>query len=129
MNYVDKFLKSGWLNKAEKMIDNPEKMNELLSKTDTLKDKKGLEKVKDEFLLLCSFIKDVTTGRYKDYSKWSLTLIVASVIYVVSPLDIIPDFLVVAGLLDDVAIIVWTINKLKEELRKYKEIKGHHKEG
>jgi uncharacterized membrane protein YkvA (DUF1232 family) len=99
----------------------------LLDKTSKYRDKKGLAKVKDEFIRLCNYIRDVTTGKYKDYSGWSLTLIVASIIYVVSPLDIIPDFLVGAGLIDDVAIVLWTFKKLKEELdnyRKYEEREG-----
>lgn len=127
MNYIDRFLKSGWLSKAEKCIDNPEKVKELLDKTSKYRDKKGLAKVKDEFIRLCNYIRDVTTGKHKDYSGWSLTLIVASIIYVVSPLDIIPDFLVGAGLIDDVAIVLWTFKKLKEELdnyRKYQEREG-----
>lgn len=123
MNYINRFLKSGWLSKAEKCIDDPEKVKKLLDKTEKYRNKKGLAKVKDEIIRLCNYIKDVTTGKYKNYSGWSLTLIVASIIYVVSPLDIIPDFLTGAGLIDDVAIIMWTFKKLKEELEKYSKYK------
>ena len=45
----------------------------------------------------------------------------AAVLYVVSPLDIIPDFLIVAGLIDDAAIIAWAFNEMNKELTKYQE--------
>ena len=67
------------------------------------------------------YIIDVATGHYKDYSKGNLTLIVAAVLYVVSPLDIIPDFLIVAGLIDDAAIIAWAFNEMNKELTKYQD--------
>jgi uncharacterized membrane protein YkvA (DUF1232 family) len=42
----------------------------------------------------------------------------AGIIYVVSPLDIIPDFLFF-GFVDDIAIITWAVSKMGNELSKY----------
>ena len=74
--------------------------------------------------LMVDYVKDVATGRYKGYSKTHLTLIVAAILYVVSPLDVIPDFLIVAGLIDDAAIIARVFNEIGKELDKYKDVLG-----
>ena len=62
-------------------------------------------------------------GKYKDYDVTNLIIIVAALLYVVSPIDLIPDFLPV-GLTDDAAIIMWAISEMKNELDKYKQFKS-----
>ena len=49
---------------------------------------------------------------------------VAALIYVVSPLDLVPDFLIGLGLLDDVAIVGWAMSRLKDEVDKYQSFKS-----
>ena len=83
--------------------------------------KNGLKSVSEHLTLMTNYVKDVASGRYKGYNKTHLTLIVAAILYVVSPLDIIPDFLIVAGLVDEAAIIAWAFNEMSKELSKYKE--------
>ena len=41
-----------------------------------------------------------------------LALIFGCILYVLSPIDIVPDVLVGLGQLDDIAAIVWTVKKL-----------------
>ena len=66
------------------------------------------------------YLRDVTTGNYKDYNTGKMLLIVAAVVYVVSPFDFLPDLLP-GGLIDDVSIAVWAMKEVSEELKKYKE--------
>jgi len=46
---------------------------------------------------------------------------VAVLIYFLSPIDVIPDFIPVIGLLDDVALVAWFTSTLKEQLDKFAE--------
>jgi hypothetical protein len=46
---------------------------------------------------------------------------VAVTIYFLSPIDLIPDFIPVLGLLDDVALVAWFSTTIKEELDKFSE--------
>ena len=39
--------------------------------------------------------------------------------YVVSPLDVVPDFLIGMGLLDDAAIVAWAFARLRAEVERY----------
>ena len=121
MDIINKFLHSKWMTKASKCIKTPGALTKLALSAGIYIKKNGLHSVKDHLTLMGDYIRDVAAGRYKGYSKGNLTLIVAAVLYVVSPLDIIPDFLIVAGLIDDAAIIAWAFNEMNKELTKYQE--------
>ena len=45
---------------------------------------------------------------------------VAALIYGVSPLDFVADF-IPFGLVDDIAIISWALNRLSDELLRYRQ--------
>ena len=121
MDIIDKFLHSKGLAKATKCIKTPGAMTKLGLSAGIYIKKNGLKSVSEHLTLMTNYAKDVASGRYKGYNKTHLTLIVAAILYVVSPLDIIPDFLIVAGLVDDAAIIAWAFNEMSKELSKYKE--------
>ena len=121
MDIIDKFLHSKWLAKATKCIKTPGAMTKLGLSAGIYIKKNGLKSVSEHLTLMTNYVKDVASGRYKGYNKTHLTLIVAAILYVVSPLDIIPDFLIVAGLVDDAAIIAWAFNEMSKELSKYKD--------
>lgn len=48
-----------------------------------------------------------------------LILPLIGLLYVISPIDIIPDFIVVAGVLDDLAVLSLAIPKLIREVDKF----------
>ena len=119
MNYVKHFLKGQWLRKAAEYMVDPAKMKWLVGRVRQYCGKEGLAAVRDHLSLLADMASDITKGRYTDYSKGNFLLAVAALIYVVSPLDLVPDFLIVLGLLDDVAIVGWAMSRLKTEVDKY----------
>jgi len=47
----------------------------------------------------------------------------AGIIYVISPIDIIPDFLPLVGQIDDALILILCMYFLEKDLHKYKEWK------
>lgn len=73
-----------------------------------------------DFKVLIAMVRDVWGGRYK-MNKWNMSIIIGTIVYVVSPVDAIPDFIPMAGWLDDVTIVGYALSKLSEEIRKYKE--------
>jgi uncharacterized membrane protein YkvA (DUF1232 family) len=48
-------------------------------------------------------------------------LIVGALLYVISPIDIIPDFIPVAGYVDDAAVIAGVVALLADRLRRFRE--------
>lgn len=115
-----------WELKAKEYINNPNKMDGLIF--DAIKkidaNKSGpLTLLWERIRLLISLVKDWFNGEYMAISKKSLILILTGLIYFVSPIDLIPDFIVGLGLFDDAAILGFIINQLDKELRAYKSWK------
>ena len=78
--------------------------------------KKGkLVEVWDKVMQLYRFIKDPN-------APWAgKAIAIGALIYMISPVDAVPDFTPIIGLLDDVAIITAAVSKLASDLKKYKE--------
>ncbi|MCS6297457.1 MAG: DUF1232 domain-containing protein [Nitrospira sp.] len=77
-------------------------------------------KLLDDLLLLVRLVKASVSGAYTGFSVQKLVTIVAAILYLISPLDVIPDFIPVAGYADDAAVIAWVLNSLAEELKGFK---------
>lgn len=69
--------------------------------------------------LLIRMVKAYSSGTYKTLPWKSLVSIVAVLIYFVSPIDLIPDFLPVIGITDDVALVLWLIKTLGDDIAKF----------
>ena len=77
--------------------------------------KKGkLVEVWDKVMQLYRFIKDPN-------APWAgKAIAIGALIYMISPVDAVPDFTPIIGLLDDVAVITAAVTKLASELKRYK---------
>ena len=115
-SYVKQFLKGPWLRRAAYYMSSPKRMSKLVALVREYAGQKGLAKVRHELQLLSSMARDVATGRYREYKVGSILLAVAALVYVVSPLDVVPDFLIGLGLLDDAAIVAWAFARLSSEV-------------
>ena len=69
-------------------------------------------------------LKDFFTKKYIEVPVGTITAIAGSLLYVLSPIDIIPDFILGVGYIDDAAIITLCMNFVKSDLEKYKKFKG-----
>ncbi len=76
-----------------------------------------------DFRLLYALTKDYWKGEYRDVSLWSILVFFLGIIYVLSPVDIVPDFIPINGQIDDVLILLLCIHFLERDLHKYKEWK------
>lgn len=101
---------------AEKVMENKEKI-EAIMQNDTLK--KYLEDIKLYFQML----GDIFTGKYKKVPMGTIAAIVGTLLYVLSPIDLIPDFLP-GGYLDDAGIVALCLNFTKHDIEEYKKFKS-----
>lgn len=115
--------KEKWMSKAQEYIKTPEKIKIIIPQIQEYLSKKGLSEVKENILLLIDYMSDIVNGNYKGYSVKSLLFVVAAMIYLVSPIDVIPDFIFGIGLTDDVAVIVFVLREVSLELDKYNKWK------
>lgn len=67
--------------------------------------------------------KDSIKGNYRLHPV-NMGIIAGGLLYFIIPTDLIPDFLPIVGLVDDVAILTTIINSMQGELTKYRNWKS-----
>ena len=82
-----------------------------------------LARLFQDLKLLIPLIRDYWKGIYRDVSVKSIVIFVVALAYIISPIDLIPDYLIGLGQIDDAAILGLSLYFLEGELRKYKEWK------
>ncbi|NWN83210.1 MAG: DUF1232 domain-containing protein [Halomonas sp.] len=63
---------------------------------------------------------DVLRGRFRPVPWTAILWMLAALAYLVSPLDLIPDFLVLVGVLDDAVIVGWLLTRVDTALGPYR---------
>lgn len=98
---------------------------ETVSKNEEVIKQKGssgfLSKFADEIVCLIDMVKAVARHDYTELSKGNLAAIVFTLIYVFSPLDLIPDVVPVAGLLDDAGMVGLCLKFVHDAVIAYKK--------
>jgi len=79
-------------------------------------DKLSFHKLTDRVKIIVRMIRAYINGSYKALPWKSILLLVAALFYFVTPLDLIPDFIPVTGLIDDFTVILWVFRGLKKEI-------------
>ena len=113
------FENGGWEDKAREVFEDDERTNELLDKEEEFSNTKGLSRVRRQLTLLWAYLRAIVSGEYTDYSVWACMKAVAGLLYVVSPLDLIPDFFPWVGWADDVLVVMYVCNLLHNELEQF----------
>ncbi|HTC82194.1 MAG TPA: DUF1232 domain-containing protein [Acidimicrobiia bacterium] len=106
------------LVRAEELVRNPKEFLAVLTVAERRLDRLDagpLTPIKQDVQTLLRLLRASGEGRYRQVSKKNLLLAAAGIAYLVSPLDVIPDFLP-GGLADDVAVITFIVRKLRAEL-------------
>lgn len=75
----------------------------------------------DTLQTMFRLIKASVSGEYTGVPTSTVAAAVAVLIYFISPIDLIPDFIPVLGLLDDVALVAWFSTTLKHEMDRFHE--------
>ncbi|GAA3789218.1 hypothetical protein GCM10022226_04870 [Sphaerisporangium flaviroseum] len=58
-------------------------------------------------------------GEYRDLGKKKLALMGMGILYIVSPIDVIPEFLPLIGVTDDFGVFLWLMTSLLGESGRY----------
>lgn len=75
-----------------------------------------LGKVKQDLQLLQALCLAYWRGDYREVSYKSMISVVAGLMYFLSPVDAIPDFIPVIGMFDDIAVLAWVMGHIEGEL-------------
>ena len=114
-------LESGY-GKSEALLNNKDELDDFLYR---LEQKiKEMPLVGEEFAvipIMISLIKHYVEGKYTTVPYGTILAIMSALIYVLSPVDIIPDFIPFVGYLDDVAVIGLCLSMVKTDIEAYDE--------
>ncbi len=75
----------------------------------------------DNIRVAYDMISDTITGKYKGIAKSTLTLLVGGLAYLALPLDLVPDFIPVAGWMDDATVLAWIFKRCNDEIQQYRD--------
>jgi uncharacterized membrane protein YkvA (DUF1232 family) len=75
-----------------------------------------LGQLKDDLRLLQALCLAYWRGEYRAISPKAMVAVVAGLMYFLSPIDLIPDWIPVLGMLDDIVVLGWVMSTLKVEL-------------
>ena len=68
-------------------------------------------RVRDDLNLLLGLCAAWWRGEYRAVGRQALLSVVAALLYFLAPLDMVPDWLPGAGLLDDLAVLAWVMER------------------
>lgn len=115
------YILNGFNNKANRYIKHrkglDKKLAEAISKANLNKGSLGevWQKIQT-FFALCT---DYINGKYTDIDRKTVVAVIGSLLYFLSPVDLIPDFILGFGFLDDVFVIGYVYKKIAVEIDKY----------
>lgn len=103
---------------AEEFARNPKEMLAVLTVAERRLDRVNagpLTPLKHDLQTLLRLLRAYGEGRYRAVSGKNLALAGLGLLYLVSPLDVVPDFLPI-GFTDDAAVIGFVLRKIRTEL-------------
>jgi len=77
--------------------------------------------VLDDLNTLVRLMNAWVRAEYRQVPRTTLVAAVAAVLYFVVPTDLIPDFILGIGFLDDVAVIAWVARQLRRDLSDFRD--------
>ncbi len=107
---------------AEKIVGDKDKMDEFLEKlAKKLSAVPGIGDKIADIPILVTMVKAYVNKEYTTIPVASIVSIVAGLLYFISPIDLIPDFIPVAGYLDDAVVIGIVVKMIHSDVENFKE--------
>ncbi len=108
---------------VDSMIYDADDIHEKLSNIN------GLGKYAELGKIMLSMLKDIKNGDYEETPWFTIATVALALVYLVNPLDIIPDFIPGLGYIDDVAVFSVSIAWIETDLHKYLDWKIEQGQG
>jgi len=109
-------------NGAQQVTDKD--LEKVVSRSEDIKKKftsgGPLHRFIEDGQLLISVVKDYRTGVFRKIPFGTVAAIVVTLIYVLNPFDLVPDFLPIIGQLDDAAVVAACMILIEHDLQTYK---------
>ena len=118
-------------SKADKYRNDPKKAEALLKEAEkkARKNPGPISGRMQDLATLLRLVRAYFSREYTDVPWETVALAIGAVAYFVSPIDLIPDFIPVAGYVDDAAVIGFVIASAANDLHNFREWEAHQQLG
>lgn len=112
-------------SRAKRIVNDHDELKKLLVKTtkkleNAQEDDSLMKKMSDFVKLVMRMITGYLNGSYNDTPWQTIVLLIAGLLYFITPIDAIPDFIPIAGLIDDATVLVWLGKCVRDDLARFK---------
>src|SRR5258708_27819883 len=104
---------------AKSYVGNPQRLQSLFqeaAKQAASMPREPFQETWPYFQAMLRLIRAYSQGDYRDVPESTLVVIIAAIIYVVNPLDVIPDALPALGFLDDATVLALAVRRSRQAL-------------
>jgi uncharacterized membrane protein YkvA (DUF1232 family) len=74
----------------------------------------------DDVTTLTAMVKDYAAGDYREVPQKSVFAATAALLYILNPMDIIPDIVPALGLVDDAAVLTMVVRAIQADVHAYR---------
>lgn len=115
-----------FIGRATRLLGRPFKVVSVLNEVaDKLADKSSKDnkfrQLFDVALTVVRLVRGYISGDYREIATSTIVAGLAVLLYVLSPIDLIPDFVPVLGFLDDLSLVSWFVGKFQAEISRFRE--------
>ena len=111
---------------ASRYMDQPRLLSGLLDRVQIYLGKaitlkvSGFTALIQDVPLLIRLVRAYQSGQYRSIRRSSMAIVVAGLLYFISPIDLVPDFLGAIGFIDVVAILGFIFASIQRELQAFR---------
>lgn len=113
--------------KAEEYLNNKDKLGKFLDDLEKNLNSKNSTKKLAYIPVMISMLRSYYKGTYNDVPYRAILAVVGVLIYWLSPVDLIPDFIPVLGYVDDATVLAFALKLIKKDLDDYKAFRDKNK--
>ena len=112
--------------KAKRLLEDESKLRSLIDVagdkiTAIVSNSAKMKEFTEQVRLAIRMIRAYISGEYRELPWRTLLILVAGILYFVTPLDLIPDFIPALGFVDDISVIFWIFKSFSDDLDRYRE--------
>lgn len=113
---------SKMLEQGAKTVGKDE-LNEVVAKVDQIEERfkqhGPLRRLFRDMKVMTSMVKSYVNGEYRKVPGWTIAAVVAALLYVLNPFDLIPDFIPGLGYVDDALVVGVCLRAVEQDLKRF----------
>ena len=110
-------------DEAAEAAANPSRLRSVIRRAQAQlrEDRSRIGSLKSDVPRLLRLARAVARGDYRRVPVKSLLFLVGSLLYFVTPADLIPDFILGTGFLDDAVVVAYAMKAIRDDLARFED--------